>query len=77
VYALGSPCVFEKISAAFALRPSFWSASRPVIPAFVLCLWRWAPHPVLGFPTGLYPVGCESRIHYRVVFCDLGEMVST
>jgi len=23
------------------------------------------PHPVLGFPTGLFPVGCEGRIHYK------------
>ena len=35
-----------------------------MIPAFALWLWRSVPHPVLGFPTGLYPVGCEGRIHY-------------
>jgi len=46
------------------LLPSFLCASRPVIPAFALSLWRSVPHPVLGFPTGLYPVGCEGRIHY-------------
>ena len=35
-----------------------------MIPAFVLLLLYCAPHPVLGFPTGLYPVGFEGRIHY-------------
>jgi len=44
--------------------PSFWCASRPVIPAFALYFWRCVPYPVLGFPTGLYPVGCEGSIHY-------------
>jgi len=64
VCALGSSCVFEYISVVFAFLSSFWCASLPVIPAFVLYLWRCSPHPVLGFPTGLYPVGCEGRIHY-------------
>jgi len=64
VYAVGSSCVFEYISVAFALRPSFWCASRQVIPALVLFLLCFAPHPVPGFPTGLYSVGFESRIHY-------------
>jgi len=49
---------------AFALLSSFLCASRPVIPEFALCLWRGVPHPVLGFPTVLYPVGCDGRIHY-------------
>jgi len=40
-----------------------------VIPAFALWLWRSVPHPVLGFPTGLYPVGCEGRIHYSRHCC--------
>ena len=35
-----------------------------MIPALVLFLLCCAPHPVLGFPTGLYPVGFEGRIHY-------------
>ena len=64
MYALGSSCGFEQISVAFALHPSFWRASRPLIPAFVLFLLCCAPHPVLGFRTGLYPVGFEGRIHY-------------
>jgi len=34
-----------------------------VIPAFVLFLLCFAPHPVLGFPTGINPVGFEGRIH--------------
>ena len=38
-----------------------------MIPAFALWLWRSVPHPVLGFPTELYPVGCEGRIHYTSV----------
>jgi len=46
----------------------FLSASRPMIPAFALWLWRSVPHPVLGFPTGLYPVGCEGRIYYIGTF---------
>jgi len=61
---MGSSCVIDSISVASALLPSFWCASRPVIPAFVLFLLRFAPHLVLGFPTGLYPVGFEGRIHY-------------
>jgi len=36
-----------------------------VIPAFVLFLLCFAPHPVLGFPTGLNPVGFEGRIQYK------------
>jgi len=64
VYALGSSCVFELMSVAFALPPSFRCASRPVIPTVALYLWRCASHPVLGFPKGLYPVGCKSRLHY-------------
>jgi len=64
VYALGSSCVFESISVVFALLPSFLCASRPVIPAFVLLLLCCAPHPVLRFPTGLYPAGFEGRILY-------------
>jgi len=43
----------------------FWCASRLVIPAFVLFLLCFAPHPVLGFPTGLNPVGFEGRIQYK------------
>jgi len=35
-----------------------------VIQAFVLFLLCSTLHPVLGFPTGLYPVGVEGRIHY-------------
>jgi len=54
-----------KISVALALLPSFWCASRPVIPAFVLFLLCCASHPVLGFSTGIYPVGFEGKIHYR------------
>ena len=42
----------------------FLCASRPVIPAFVMWLWRGVPHPVLAFLTGSYPVGCVGRIHY-------------
>jgi len=34
-----------------------------VIPAFVLFLLCFAPHPVLGFPTGINPFGFEGRIH--------------
>jgi len=47
------------------LLPLFLCASRLVIPAFVLFLWCCAPHPVLGSPTGLFPVDFEGRIHYR------------
>jgi len=65
VYALGSSCVFEKISVAFALVPAFWCASRLVIQAFVLFLLCVAPHPVLGFLTGPCPVGCAGRSHYN------------
>jgi len=64
VYAVGISYVFECISVAFALIPSFWCSSRSVIPEFVLILRCCAPHPVLSFPTGLYPVGFECRIHY-------------
>ena len=64
MYALGSSCLLEKISVAFALLPSFSCASRPVIPEFALYLSCCARHLVLGFPTVLYPVGCEGRIHY-------------
>ena len=64
MYALGSSCAFEYISVAFALLPSFLCASSTVIPAFVLFLLCFAPHPGPGFPTGLYPVGFEARIHY-------------
>jgi len=46
-------------------------ASRQVIPAFALWLWRSVPHPVLGFPTGLYPFGCEGRIHYSALDAPL------
>jgi len=67
VYAVGSSCVFEYISVAFALLPSFWCASCPVIPAFVLRLLCFSPNPVLGFPTGLYTVGFEGRINYTAV----------
>jgi len=35
-----------------------------VIQALLLHLSYSAPHPVLGFPTGLYPVGSEGRIQY-------------
>jgi len=35
-----------------------------VIPALVLFLLCFSPHPVLGSPTGLYPVGFEGRINY-------------
>jgi len=64
VCALGSSCVFEYIIVAYALLPSILCALRAVIPAFVLYLRRGDPHPLLGFPTGLYPVGCEGRINY-------------
>jgi len=65
--------VFESIIVAFALLPSFLCASRPVISAIALWLWRSAPHPVLGFPTGLYPVGCEGRIHYIFVIKNMRQ----
>jgi len=55
VYALGSSCVFEKITVAFALLPSFLCASHRVIQAFVLFLLCFAPHPVLGFRRGYTP----------------------
>jgi len=45
-----------------------------VIPAFVLYIWCCAPHPVLGFPTRLYAVGCGGRIHYRGV---VGQVVES
>ena len=44
-----------------------------MIRAFVLFLLCCAPHPVLGFPTGLYPVGFEGRIHY--IFGSAGDRV--
>jgi len=50
---------------AFALLPFLLCAFGPVIQAFVSVLSCFAPHPVLGFPTGLYPVGFEVRIHYK------------
>ena len=63
MHDLGSPCVIETISVAFALPPPFCCASRPVIPASVLFLLCCAPHPLLAFPTALYPVGFEGKIH--------------
>jgi len=42
----------------------FWCASRPVIQAFVFFLLCVAPHPVLGFLTGLCTVGFDGRNHY-------------
>ena len=65
MYAFGSLCVFESISVALSLLPSFWCASHRVIQAFVLFLLCFAPHHVLRFPTGLYPVDCEGRIHLK------------
>ena len=64
MYAFGSLCVFESISVALSLLPSFWCSSCRVIQAFVLFLLCVAPHHVLSFPTGLYPVGFEGRIRY-------------
>jgi len=46
-----------------------------VIPAFALWLWRSVPHAVLGFPTGLFPVGCEGRIHCKVAAQPAGSGV--
>jgi len=65
VYFMGSSRVLEKISVAFALLPAIWYAPRLVSQAFVLFLLCSAPHPVMRFPTWLYPVGFEGRKHYR------------
>jgi len=47
------------ISVAFALLSTFSCTPRTVIQAFVMCLLCSAPYLVLGFPTGLNPVGSE------------------
>jgi len=61
---LGSTCFNKSISVAFALVPTFWCASRPVIQAFVFFLLCVAPHTVLGFLTGPCPVGFAGRNNY-------------
>jgi len=64
VYDSGSSCVFESISVAFSLLPSFWCASRRVIQVFLLFPLCFAPHHVQSFLKGLFLVGFERRIHY-------------
>jgi len=44
-----------------------------VIHAVVLFLLCSAPHPVQGFPTGLYPVGFEGSNHYKIESCAAFE----
>jgi len=74
VYALGCSCVFEYSSVAFALLPSFWCASRRVIQAFLLLLLCFAPHAVLGVPTGIYYVGFEGRSHFNTFSAPVGGL---
>jgi len=65
VCASRSSCVCDNISVAFALLPKFSCAPRPLIQALVLFLLFSAPHPVLGFLSGPYPVGCEGSNQYK------------
>jgi len=69
VYSSWSSCDFEYFRVALVLLSSFVCFPRPVMRTFAWFLLCFARTPVLGFPTGLYPVGLEGRIHCTGV-CD-------